>query len=71
VPERYVRPPLIAREAPSQRLAVWRFRVLALMLLTVLVVALVMVLINLLGIGNEDPGFTGGLRVVSLGRAAG
>lgn len=62
--ERYVRPPLIASEAPSTRLAVWRYRLVAILLLAGLVVAVVLLLIKVLGIGNEDPGFGGASRVI-------
>lgn len=62
VAERYVRPPLIAREAPSHRLAVWRYRLISFVLLLLIVAALVYTLIKALGIGQEDPGFGSGLR---------
>ncbi|MCW2543203.1 MAG: hypothetical protein JWM40_755 [Frankiales bacterium] len=62
MPERYVRPPLIAREAPNQAFAVWRFRIVALLVLLILAVLVGYGMIKALGIGNEDPGFGGSAR---------
>lgn len=58
--EEYVRPPLVAAEAPSRTAARWRFRVLGALLL--LAVGLVMgwLVIRLSGVtGGENPGIGG------------
>ena len=62
--EDYVRPPLIAREAPSRTFAVWRYRVIALLLLLAIGAAAAWALFQVLGVGNADPGF-GGLAPIS------
>jgi hypothetical protein len=63
VREQYVRPPLIAREAKSDRLAVWRFRVIAVLVMLLLTVLVGWGMIKALGIGQEDPGFGGHSRI--------
>ncbi len=55
MPEQYVRPPLVCREAPSRRLAVWRFRLLALLIAAGLVFVVVLVYQRLSGATSEDP----------------
>ena len=55
-PERYVRPPLLAREAPAAWVAVWRFRLLALVVLALLVLLAVVVFRQLTGATAQDPG---------------
>jgi hypothetical protein len=57
--ESYVRPPLIAREAPSDAFARWRFRIMAIIVLLTLAALVGYGMIKALGIGNEDPGFGG------------
>jgi hypothetical protein len=65
--EQYVRPALVAREAPSAALAVWRFRLVALLVMVGLVALVVYLFVTLSGVGAEDPGLGGGLpRVVQL-----
>ena len=54
--ERYVRPPLLAREAPAAWVAVWRFRLLALVALAVLVLLAVVAVRQLTGATAQDPG---------------
>ncbi|MBC7375502.1 MAG: hypothetical protein H7323_16055 [Frankiales bacterium] len=54
--ERYVRPPLLAREAPAAWIAVWRFRLVALALLAVLVLIAVLLFRQLTGDTEQDPG---------------
>ena len=53
--ERYVRPPLLAREAPAAWVALWRFRLLALVALALLVLLTVVLLRQLTG-AAQDPG---------------
>ena len=68
--ETYVRPPLIAREAPTYKLAIWRYRIIALLVLLVLIIAVGYAFLKISGYGSEDPGFTGGLRAVQVLTAA-
>jgi len=71
VAERYVRPPLVAREATPVWVGVWRFRVAALVLLAVLVLIAVQVFQSVTGANSQDPGIdalTGRLAVLSLAR---
>jgi hypothetical protein len=56
VRERYVRPPLVAREAPPAWLAVWRFRLTALALLVVVLIVGYTVFQHLSGATAQDPG---------------
>ena len=54
--ERYVRPPLVAREpAPAWR-ARWRYRVVALLVLAALVAALLWLFRDLTTTTEQDPG---------------
>ena len=54
--ERWVSPPLVAREASPAWIAVWRFRLLALVLLALLVVVTVLVFRQVTGANAQDPG---------------
>ena len=54
--ESYVRPPLIAREPAPRWHAVWRFRVTALALLVLAVIAGYIVFQHLSGATAQDPG---------------
>ena len=54
--ERYVRPPVVAREPAPAWIAVWRFRLLALLALVVLVVVAVVLFRQLTGANAQDPG---------------
>ena len=60
--EHYVRPPLVPREAPSATLAVWRYRLLAGVLLLVVGLAVLVMFLKFTGATAEDPGFGVGLR---------
>jgi hypothetical protein len=63
VGEHYVRPPLVGREAPPPWLAIWRFRVTALALLVLIVIAGYVVFQHLSGATGQDPGLSS-LRAV-------
>jgi hypothetical protein len=63
VGEHYVRPPLVGREAPPPWLAIWRFRVTALALLVLIVIAGYVVFQHLSGATAQDPGLSS-LRAV-------
>ena len=54
--ERYVRPPLLAREVPAAWIAVWRFRLVALALLAVQVLIVVLLFRQLTGATEQEPG---------------
>lgn len=54
--ERWVSPPAVAREAPPAWIAIWRFRLLALVLLVALVVLAVVAFRQLTGANAQDPG---------------
>ena len=56
MPERWISPPLVAREAPPAWIAVWRFRLLALLLLALLVLIAVLVFRQVTGANAQDPG---------------
>lgn len=54
--ERYVRPVLLAREAPPAWLGVWRFRLVALLALSLLVLTSILLLRQFTGASEQDPG---------------
>ena len=54
--ESYVRPPLLAREAPPAWRAAWRFRLGALLVLGLLVLLAVVAFRQLTGATAQDPG---------------
>lgn len=56
MPERYVRPPLLAKEAAPAWHAAWRFRLCALVVLGLLVLLCVLVFRELTGATAQDPG---------------
>jgi hypothetical protein len=56
--ESYVRPPLVAREAPPPWLAIWRFRVTALALLVLVVIVGYYAFEHLSGATAQDPGLS-------------
>ena len=56
MPERWVHPPVVAREAPPAWIAVWRFRLIALVLLAVVVLVAVAVFRQVTGANAQDPG---------------
>jgi type II secretory pathway component PulL len=67
VGEQYVRPPLVPREAPPAWRAVWRFRLVALLLLAVLVLIGYRVFQHFSGATDQDPGLSSMART-SAGR---
>ena len=54
--EHYVRPPLVPREPPPAWRAVWRFRLLALAVLAVLVLCALLLYRQVSGANDQDPG---------------
>jgi hypothetical protein len=58
VGEQYVRPPLVAREPQPRWLVVWRFRVTALALLVLVVIAGYIAFQHLSGAASQDPGLS-------------
>jgi hypothetical protein len=54
--EHYVRPPLVPREPAPRWVAVWRFRLLALALLAVLVLLALLLYRQVSGANDQDPG---------------
>ena len=55
--EQWVRPPVVAAEAPSARAALWRYRLLAGLLLLIVVVAVGWLFLRFSNVtGGEDPG---------------
>jgi hypothetical protein len=65
--EQYVRPPLVPREAPPAWLAVWRFRLVALVVLLLLVLLSYRVYQELSGATDQDPGLSSLPAVTLLG----
>ena len=59
--ERWVHPPVVAREAVPAWVGVWRFRVVALLLLLVLVLGTAVLFLHVSGLTSEDPGLGGAL----------
>jgi len=64
VGERWVSPPLVPREPRPAWVAVWRFRLAALVVLALLVLATVLLYRQLTGANAQDPGI-GALPVTS------
>jgi hypothetical protein len=56
VRERWTSPPLVPREAPGAWRATWRFRLVALVLLALLVAGAVLLFRLLSGASAQDPG---------------
>jgi hypothetical protein len=56
--ESYVRPPLVPREPAPTWLAIWRFRMTALALLVLAVIAGYVVFQHLSGATDQDPGLS-------------
>ena len=54
--ERWVSPPLVPREPRPRWVAVWRFRLLALLALALVVLATVLLYRQLTGANAQDPG---------------
>jgi hypothetical protein len=63
VGEQYVRPPLVPREAPPAWRAVWRFRLVALLLLALAVLVGYRVFQEFSGATDQDPGLSSMPRV--------
>ena len=58
--EQYVRPPLVAREPRSPQAAVWRVRVVGIVLALVTLATLLWVMLTVTNVTNgEDPGLGG------------
>ncbi len=51
-----MRPPVVAREAPPAWVALWRFRLLAAVLLALLVLGAVLTFRQVTGANAQDPG---------------
>ncbi|MCW2681355.1 MAG: hypothetical protein JWM62_2756 [Frankiales bacterium] len=51
-----MRPPVVAREAPPAWVALWRFRLVALLVLALLVLVAVLVFRQVTGANAQDPG---------------
>ena len=65
--EAYVRPPLVAREATAEWIVLWRFRLVALLLIALVVWLGVQLFQQLSGASAQDPGVEAvGLLVRSL-----
>ena len=54
--ERWVHPPVVAREPAPAWIAVWRFRLIALVVLALLVLAAVALFRQFTGANAQDPG---------------
>lgn len=63
--DRYVRPPVVAREARNPAYARWRYRVVSAVLLAAFAVLALIMLLKLSGATDEDPGFGVGLQAPS------
>lgn len=61
--EQYVRPPLLAREAPARWVGVWRFRLTALVLLALLLLLGYAAFQRLSGATAQDPGLSSAAAV--------
>lgn len=64
--ETWVRPPVVAVEPPNPRIAVWRYRLVGLLLLAVLAVLAGWLFLRISGVAAEDPGLGGALAPVTL-----
>lgn len=68
--EQWVHPPVVARELPSAKVALWRFRIIAFVLLAVAAALAVLVLLRVFNVtGGEDPGI--GASRPAVGSATG
>ncbi len=63
--ERYVRPPLVAREPTAAWLVLWRFRLVALVLIALVVLLGFRAFQHLSGASDQDPGVGAAAVVVS------
>jgi hypothetical protein len=60
VEENYVRPPIVALEAPSPRAGVWRYRITLFVLLAIIAVGIFVFVKALVGGGEGNPDVGGG-----------
>ncbi len=58
--EDYIRPPIVASEAPNRRAAIWRFRIYVIIAVALLVVGIVLIFTAVTGNSNDN-GVVGGL----------
>lgn len=54
--EDYVRPPIVALEAPSARASVWRYRITLAILLLIMAVGIFLIVQAVVGTGEGNPG---------------
>jgi hypothetical protein len=59
--EDYVRLPLVPRELRSTAFAIWRFRLVAVVLLVLLAASVVWLFLHFTNVAAEDPGLGGAL----------
>ena len=64
--ENYIRPPIVAREAPDQRVAVWRFRSYLIFVLLALGFGIFLVAKAIVGGGEGNPNVGGTLPVMHV-----
>ena len=62
--EDYVRPPIVASELAPPSRAIWRFRLIAVLLLLLLTYVVVRLFLHFSGVTAEDPGLGGALSQV-------
>jgi hypothetical protein len=60
VPENYVRPPIVALEAPSARAGVWRYRITLAVLFAIIAVGIFLIAKAAIGTGEGNPDVGGG-----------
>lgn len=63
--EDYIRPPIVALELPSQRAAIWRFRIITGLVLLLLALAIVLI-VHAIAAPPGDSGGTVGLAPARL-----
>ena len=59
--EDYVRPPIVAAEAPSRRAAIWRFRIYVIIAVAAFVVGFILIFLAITGSNNDNGGVVGTL----------
>jgi len=64
--EQYIRPPIVAREVPDQRVAVWRFRAYLILALLALGFGIFLVAKAIVGGGEGNPNVGGTLPVMQV-----
>jgi hypothetical protein len=60
--ENYVRPPIVAQEAPNPRVGVWRYRITLFVLLAIIAVGIFLIVKSIVGSGEGNPDVSGTLR---------